>query len=245
MLDAHPAIHCGPEVKFFRDFYGDYRDDPLAHVRFFSTLSSLGLDDEERLELFGRAFVESHERAARKRGKRRWADKNPENVLYLERWMRLLAGKLCFVHVVRHPLDVLASLVEAKFDKTIPMEFERKVEVVREFLERGLGFSDHHPELSFTLRYEDLVTETDALMRRLLDWLGESFDARMLTDYRSPERQSGIEDPKTATRERISAENVGRWRRDLSADDARYASSQLASLLDLLGYERCDAEAAR
>src|SRR6266700_7471909 len=77
LLDSHSRIHCGPEVKFFRDFYGDYFDDPLDHLRFTRSARSL-LGEDELLEVVGRAFVLLHERAAHRAGKQRWADKVPE-----------------------------------------------------------------------------------------------------------------------------------------------------------------------
>ena len=89
LLNAHSAIHCGPEVKFFRDFFGDYPDDTLKPFRFLATARSI-LPEDELLEIAGAAFVAIHERAARRAGKRRWADKAPENVLHLAEWRRIL-----------------------------------------------------------------------------------------------------------------------------------------------------------
>src|SRR5438105_15007030 len=88
ILNAHSRIFCGPEVKFFRDFFGAYKDDPIRHLRFFNTARTI-LSGDELLQIFGGAFVSMHERAAAVAGKPRWADKNPENVLSLELWQRL------------------------------------------------------------------------------------------------------------------------------------------------------------
>ena len=118
ILDAHPRIHCGPELTFFRDFYGDFRDDALAHLRFSRTARAV-VPEGEALDILGRAFVELHERAARTAGKPRWADKAPENVLYTREWERLLRGRFLFVHVVRNPLDTIASMV-GRFPLTLP-----------------------------------------------------------------------------------------------------------------------------
>jgi hypothetical protein len=30
ILNARSRIHCGPEIKFLRDFHGDYYGDPSA-----------------------------------------------------------------------------------------------------------------------------------------------------------------------------------------------------------------------
>ena len=112
MLNAHSQIHCGPELTFFRDFFGDYRDDPLRHLRFTATARDL-VPEPDALEVLGGAVIELHERAARRFGKVRWADKSPDNVLYAERWDRLLEGRVLFVHVVRNPLDERLELLTA------------------------------------------------------------------------------------------------------------------------------------
>lgn len=237
MLDAHPAIHCGPEVKFLRDFHGYYLTDDLAHARFFQTARTLGVDDRELLRIFGRAFVELHELAARKRGKRRWADKNPENVRYMEDWEEVLGGRLVFVHVVRDPLDVLTSLVEARFDRAVPAAFEGKVEVCREFLEAGLAYAEAHPGRSVTVRYEELVERPETVLRELCQRIDEPFDERMIGAFNSPERQEGIEDPKVKTQDTVHAGSVGRWRRELAPDDVRLAIGRLAHVAKRAGYD--------
>ncbi|MBN1668064.1 MAG: sulfotransferase, partial [Anaerolineales bacterium] len=93
LLDGHSRIHCGPEVKFWRDFYSDYIDDDLKHLRFFKTARSLGLPEDQLLSIFGNAYVEFLEQATRHHNKKRWADKNPENLLYLRQWNQLLDEK--------------------------------------------------------------------------------------------------------------------------------------------------------
>ena len=89
LLDSHSNIHCGPEVKFFKDFHGHYLNDPLSHVRFFET-ARFYLSNESLLDIFGKAFVEFHNTAMHSAKKLRWADKNPENVLYLNEWNKIL-----------------------------------------------------------------------------------------------------------------------------------------------------------
>ena len=52
MPDAHPRIHCGPEVPFFGDFYGNYLGDALHHLRFTRAARSL-FSEDELLEILG------------------------------------------------------------------------------------------------------------------------------------------------------------------------------------------------
>ena len=241
LLDSHSNIHCGPEVKFFKDFYGDYLHDELSHVRFFHTLKALGLDEYEMMATFGKAFIASHELAARKRGKKRWADKNPENVLYLRQWHWLLEGKLFFVHVVRHPLDALASLAEAGFNKAVPAEFDGKLKLFRQFSEKALSYTECNPDTSVLIRYEELVTNTENTLSGLLDKLGETFEPSVIEEFASTKRQVGIEDPKIIRTSEIHSRSIGRWRQDLNNGEVQVALEELGPILSRLQYDVEDA----
>jgi len=218
ILDSHSRIHCGPEVKFFRDFYGTYLTDPIRHVRFATTARSM-LPDEELLELMGGAFVELHERAARRAGKARWADKNPENAVFLDSWQRLLGDRWLFVHVVRNPLDTLASIKEWSFPVSIPAGLDARIDMYLEYVRSGLEFGAANPDRSFTLLYEDLVTEPDAALPSLMSWLGEQFEPAQ-TRINEARHQPGLEDPKIDQTTEIHAHSIGRWREILSDDEA-------------------------
>ena len=188
ILDAHPRIHCGPEVLFFRDFYGDYRDDPLRHLRFAETVRSI-LPEEEALDVLGRALVEIHERAARRAGKVRWADKAPENALHTAEWERLLGERWLFVHVVRNPLDTVASM-RGRFPLTLPEDVAGQVEHYRRYTAAGLAFAGRHPERSFVLVYERLCSEPEQTLGALMTHLGEELDGRQLAFNAEPLRRA-------------------------------------------------------
>jgi hypothetical protein len=227
LLDAHSRIHCGPEVKFFKDFYGDYLDDPLGHVRLFATARSYGLPQARVLEIFGRAFVAFHVEAARAAGKARWADKNPENALYMTEWEKLLPQGFTFVHVVRNPLDALASLVEIGFPKAVPADFEGKVQLYERFRDAGTTYCLANPSTSTEVDYDALVTEPETTLRTLTAALGEAFEPSMLSDFGSPARGHGIEDPKAAAHATVHAGSVGRGRRELSPDEVELVTRRL------------------
>jgi hypothetical protein len=218
ILDAHPRIYCGPEVKFFRDFYGTYLEDPIHHVRFATTARSM-LPEHELLELFGTAFVEMHERAARHAGKPRWADKNPENVVFLAAWDRLLGDGWLFVHVVRNPLDTLASIKQWSFPVSIPAGLDARIDMYLEYLQAGLNFRAANPERCFTVLYEELVTQVEPSLRALMSWLGEDLDPGQ-TRIDDGRHQAGLEDPKIAKTSHVHHDSVGRWREVLSRAEA-------------------------
>lgn len=236
ILDSHSKIHCPPEIKFFKDFYGDYINDHLSHVRFFSTARSLGLSNDELLWIYGRAFIESHMLAAKKHGKKRWADKNPENLLVLDDWYRLLDGRMFFIFIFRNPLDTIASLLEVEFPRTIPSEFQEKVELLCNYVDKGILFWKNRPEITFSLRYEDLVTRPKEKLSQLFDFIGEKFEDRVLTDFMSERRGNGIEDPKIYNKREIHAGSINRWKRDLTEDQISFILDRCASIIKELGY---------
>lgn len=241
LLDSHPNIHCPPEIKFFRDFYGDYLSDDLKHLRFFSTLRSIRLGEDRLIEIFGKAFIECHEEAAYKAGKSRWADKNPENVLYLEQWKKLLNGRFFFIHVVRHPLDTITSLNEAGFPRTIPSEFRDKVLLYNEYLERAFVFMKTHDRFSITLRYEDMVSRSRESLTSLLNFLEEECNEEILNimfrEFCSPSRGYGLEDPKVDKVKVIHSKSIGRWEKELGTEYTKMANRYLGKWFSILGYE--------
>jgi len=236
LLDSHPSISCGPEVKFFRDFYGNYLKDDLAHLRLFSSIRSLGLDDKILLNVFGKAFIQCHEIAARNAGKKRWADKNPENVLYLHQWHKLLDGNFTFIHVIRNPLDVLASLNEAGFKKTIPADFQKKIELYKQYLEQALSFIRQYPGMSFTLRYEELVMYPKKTLSSLCSKFDEPFDELMLKEFSSPDRKPGLEDHKVSNTNDVHTQSINRWEMDLNSEQIKLCHAHLGSWITELGY---------
>jgi hypothetical protein len=234
VLDGHSRIACGQEAKLWMDLFGAYREDPLAHLRLFATLRTLGAGDDLLVTEFGGAYVRVLERLAAARGKARWADKAPENVLHLEHWARLLDGAFPFVHCVRDPRDVLASALEAGFRYTLPTDLDELITVHSTFLEAGLRREDEAPEHTFRLRYEDLVADPSGVVAGLMAFLGEEFEAAALDLSR--EENPGLEDPKITGREAIDDGSVGRHRELLSHDQQARIETACGPLAARLGY---------
>ena len=228
VLNSHSRIHCGPEIKFFRDLHGDYVDDPIKHGRFMSSARSIS-PEPELLEVLGGAFITLHDRAAARSGKPRWADKNPENVVHLDEWNHLLGEDWVFVHVVRNPLDTLASIKEAVFPLVIPAALEDRIALYRHYLKSGLDFQEQSPERYYRVLYERFVENPETVISRLMDWLGEKFEPGQL-DFSAAEHQKGLEDPKVRKTSAISPSSVGRWQDTLTPDEALRISRECGPL---------------
>jgi len=237
LRNGHPKIFCPAEIKFHKDLLAQYLDDPLAHGRLGSSIRALDLPTETWLDAFGVALCRCYDIAARRTGKTRWADKNPENALNASHWDRLLDGRRAFVLVIRHPLDVIASIAETPMPRDIPIDIVGRAAHVRDYITAGLAFADDHPERSILVRYERLVREPRDALSELTSFLGEEYDNAMINNLLTGSHGEGIEDPKARRHVDISSENVGRWRRDLSTDQVRLAKPLLAAICQRLDYE--------
>jgi hypothetical protein len=219
ILNAHSRIFCGPEVKFFQDFYGDYVNDPVRHARFLGSVRGLHPEDEV-LEVLGRAYITLLERAAAQAGKPRWADKEPGNVLHLSDWERLLGENWLFVHMVRNPLDTLASIQEANFPFSVPHDLSSRIAFYCRYTQAGLEFTKRHPERSYRVRYEDLVRSPRRTLECLMQALGEELEPGQL-QYNAAPHLPGLEDPKVGHTTEVHTNSLGRWSSRLTPDDAR------------------------
>lgn len=177
------------------------------------------LPEADVLEVLGKAFVVLHERAAVRAGKPRWADKNPENVLYLPDWERLLNDRWLFLHVVRNPLDTLASIKEMRFPLAIPAELGTRIRFYQQYTQAGLDWGATQSDRYYRVVYEEFVRAPQAAVEGMMDWLDETFEPGQLEFNRFPQ-QSGLEDPKIASTSEIHNESIGRWRSLLSDEEA-------------------------
>jgi hypothetical protein len=222
-------------VTFLRDFNRDYLDDPLDHLRFSTTARSI-LDEDELLEVLGRSFIKVHERAAEKAHKSRWADKAPENVLYFDQWQRLLGDEWYAIHVVRNPLDTLASM-EGRFPFTLPPDLDSRVEFYRRYLEAGLSFGEHHPARYRVVIYEALCEAPEKSLGELMTWLGEHFDPRQLA-FNDVPHEPGLEDPSISATREVHTKSVGRWTMVMTYESANSIWSRTRDLWAKVDPER-------
>lgn len=224
ILNVHSRIYCGPETNFFRDFYSDYIRDPIRHARFMQAARAL-VSESELLEIFGSAFVSLHLRAAATAGKERWADKDPSNVLYLREWQSLLGDDWVFVHVIRNPLDTLASIKERGFQYTIGETVDDRIAYYLKYMQHGADFGGQFPDRYYRVFYERLVDSPQSVVSQLMTWLGEEFQPMQLEFNQQP-HQEGLEDPKIHATTSIHGESVGRWRSILEPDEAARIAAQ-------------------
>jgi hypothetical protein len=265
MLDAHPDLAIPPETHFIPSVIravrrGGSADRVAALITDHRRWADFSLDADELRERIHalepleagpaiRAFFELY---AEGQGKPRWGDKTPGYAVRMRRIQRALP-EARFIHVIRDGRDVVASRNRRSRDP-LPMgvaarRWKRRVMSTR----RRAEAVEHYIEVL----YEELVSQTEAILRRVCAHIELPFDAVMLRYHeRSAERLAEIERdlparrgrPELGAGPRIAAharagdppapERIGAWRDEMAPDDIAAFEAEAGDLLDELGYPR-------
>jgi hypothetical protein len=266
MLDAHPQLAIPPETHFLPDLiaaagergaspeslaevivgdrhWGDFDLDADELRRRVGALESA--DPGEAARTFYRLYAE-------REGKPRWGDKTPQ---YLKSMASIQAviPEARFVHLIRDGRDAALSRATRVLKDPPP-----QADVARRWKKRVLRAREDAAKLDHYLeaRYEDLVTDPEATLRRICEFLDLEFDPAMLTYHERAEERLGEmardlpERPgqplrpadhrleaHALTKEPPRSDRVARWRTQMSEDDQAAWAETAGDLLAELGYE--------
>ena len=266
MLDAHPQLAIGPETGFAPEVVracrsrGVTASELMALLREQRSWGDFDLDEAELERRIGaerrleagtvlRAFYGLY---AEQQGKPRWGDKTPAYVRRMPMIQRALP-EARFIHVIRDGRDV--ALSRAKRTMRRAATPQRAAETWRKRILKARGQASRlHGYIE--VRYEDLVTDTEATLRRVTELVQLDWDDAMLRYYeRAPERLEEISRdlPAKGTKasrpgsERAAAhalakeppkpERVAAWREQMSEADRASYEAVAGELLSELGYE--------
>jgi hypothetical protein len=231
-LDRHPGLCCGPETSILLP--GGMRIDQVA--------SAYKWPEAELRDLMASsasqgAFVDAFARRYREqRGRPRWAEKTPLNVLSFG-WVLERFPEARLVHVVRDGRDVVCSMrqhPDRRWVDGVEVK-ELRPQPVEEYMRRWVrdteaGITLRGDPRYIEIRYEDLVEDPERVLRGLLESLEEPWLSELLVE-RTP-RGGG---PAHAN-SRITTSSVGRWRQDLTADERANVQAIGGALLARLDY---------
>lgn len=192
ILDSHPRISCGEETHLLQTM------EP-ALGRHWRLLQRYGFPREfwtSRLAAFYGGAMADY---ATRRGKVRWADKDPSTTLLLP-----LADELFpdaqYIHLIRDGHDVVASHRD-RWGYRSGVRAARGA--WRRYVEAARAFGTRLPaDRYLEIRYEDLVADPEARLRAMFDFLGEAWDPAVL-EYDKAEHD-GVERHTQFTAQRRS-----------------------------------------
>lgn len=94
-----------------------------------------------------------------------------------------------------------------------------------------------YPDSFLAIKFEDLVSNTEIIMRKVTDFLNISFTKKLLTPTLEGELYLGnSHDGKTFSG--ISKENIGNWKSRISDKEARIIEYWLGDVMDIWSYEK-------
>lgn len=193
-LRMHPNLACPEETHFFR--WGDpYGTDQMMRALTNNAVLKRhrqmdGITEEEfsgmlaaatsRGELYQRYMALFIKR--KKPGAKRWFDKTPQNV-----YGALLAAgsmpKSNYVHIVRDPLNVVASL---RIGRVVKVEsLVGACNYWNEATQIVAGLKRAYAGRVYELRYEDFVQDPTGQMELLLNYLDEPFERQWFDALRT------------------------------------------------------------
>ena len=187
----------------------------------FSTIKAI-FEKAENLKHFLDLFFSNWAEA---QGKKRWAEKTPNNVYCIEKILNFFPDAK-FVHVIRDGRDTVLSLHEGR-GLAVPAAIFRWLSAV----EAGIRFRGN-PRY-YELKYEDLILDTENSLRKLMDFLEDDFDPEMLNYM-----EQGKNNPLSYGSTPIYSNKIGKWKKD-GVDPAilRIFDLTLTDLLKKVGYE--------
>lgn len=257
MLDSHPDIAIPYESHFYDGLYpvvrryGDLDDrrtrtlvTEILRSEFLKTWAPLPSPAETLAAITRPGFdgvVEGLLRAwTLRQGKSRWGEKTPQHTFC---WRTILAGfpDLQVIHLIRDGRDVALSYKAAFFGPKHVYHLAARwgqYLAAAEESQAVLGESGFLP-----VRYEDLVAEPEGELRRICAFLGEAFAPAMLTSHRGDLAQISDQRNLANLRRPIMADNIGKWRREMTAREIRIFEALAGAELERYGYARALGEA--
>lgn len=260
MLNTGPDLYIPAESRFFgrlQTFQHDYGDFTQTTQRYFfirdlqrnqatkktDSFSIFNLppgEAEAAIQAYAPtnlagATTALYRAAAHAQGKLRWGDKTPR---YIEE-IDLLAEafpKAQFVHVIRDGRDVAISIRRAGWVGNIPQIAEYWKQLVLTGQKSGCQLG---PGRYREIRYEQLVTHPEAILKDLCSWLNLQYTPSMLEYHRQSEASipQVHADLFKLTKQPVNASRVGKWRVELKESEIFDFENIAGDLLNDLGYE--------
>jgi hypothetical protein len=240
LLDAHPRICSGPELKVLPQISVLYQ-----LVSGWAAVMEEYQNTTADVQRCFRQLVESLSANFRRAsGKPRWAEKTPHNVKFITT-LGMIFPDARFIHMIRDGRDVACSLVTmnwieprtgakldyiqnitkaAKYWRDI-VQSARRQAAIREVAGRVIE-----------VRYEALVADTEGTMRQVLGFLGEAWDPAVLEAHKKDRAHEPHESSTEQVAKPVYDTSVGRWKRDMSPADKIAFKSEAGLLLTELGY---------
>lgn len=170
---------------------------------------------------------------AKTHGKERWGEKSPWHIIY---WKEILEGfpNAKFVHIVRDGRDASISWKKSRMG---PKHYYHLAKRWVRYINAVDELRHHLPEDQyFELRYEDLLTDPEIIVRNLCIFLKEEYSDCMLSFYNDKTDYPTDKQNLTNLAMPLIKNNTEKWRNLLSEKEKRIMEAVAGQKLQLYGY---------
>ncbi len=256
LIDAHPNIACGGETFLLKAAAQFIQGDAIVDGIDYGVvggLRSAGIDEEELYRGLRELCFAFLAKVAEDQGKPRWATKTAVDSFYVENIDRVFGRDVLFICVIRHGGDVVCSTQDLCDENEIYLrEFHRYIvqhprplvafaHAWRDVTTNLLDFAERNVN-ALLIRYEDLVTNPEAVLSRIFEHVEEPFSKTILTDAFAQKNVQGLGDWKTFHHGRIHSDSIDRYKK-LAPHNLRHVGHVINPLLAECGYEMLDVTA--
>jgi len=243
MLNAHRDLAIPMESLFVVDYLRGSNAVPLnrmagmvLHEYEFSEWGvTISHDELKGVSSVVEILDRMHAAYARSAGKTRWGQKTPRFVRYGAVLKKAWPGAQ-FVHVVRDARAVASSLIRSQVHHSNAYFGARRWQ---RDVTHGLKLERDYPGDVLRVKFEDLVTDSERVLRGVCSFLKVDYDDGML-DYRKTygkEYGTYYEEVHARTANPPDPERVDAWRNHLNAGQIKLVEGVNGTLMHALGYD--------
>jgi Tfp pilus assembly protein PilF len=180
-LSAHPAIEAADELPFISDISGMMPRMLNSPLTYPEALAELWMGDQrEGLDNLRDYYLQRVRQLDVVTPGAKWfTDKMPLNETHLG-LIALLFPASPIIHVLRHPLDIVLSVFSNQLTHGFYCAYDLESVATHYALiaELVAHYRAQMPMRYLPIRYEDIVSDQEGSIRRMLAFIGEPFDER-------------------------------------------------------------------
>ena len=252
MLNQHPRIAVPYESHLYNTFYtwlkyyGSLEDDANIDRLITDILATDVMNDWDpqlsREEVwpqiktrdFGGVVQAILSAYARKNGKPCWGEKTPQHAFFWDA-INSAIPEARVIHIVRDGRDVALSLLNARFGPKTVYGCAHFWNRYLDQMERIKGTVK--PENLFEVQYERLLEEPETELRKICDFLGESYEPSMLEFYQNKSRYQTDPQNLQNLMNPVLKDNKQKWRSRMSVKEISVFEAISSRYLKKYGYE--------
>jgi hypothetical protein len=252
MLNNHPELAVPFESHILHTFYplldkyGDLSDFSnirllIRHILKTGPIRLWHPPLDEKLVLkhiqeynFGGVFEGILKTYMSMEGKKYWAEKTPHNVNFIKEILQIFPSAK-FIYMVRDGRDVAISYQEARFG---PKTIYGVSKLWNAYLSTYIRNKKHIPASQrYELRYEDLISHPDEILRKLCNFLEIDYCESMKEFYKNPIVYQTDKINAENLKKPLIADNAYKWKNKLKKSEALLFEKISQELLNKYSYE--------